>query len=121
MRHSVRSVLKYLIVGLALASFASVAQSPQDVRVALVIGNAAYKHAPPLSNSGNDARAMARLLNRLGFKVLEVVDGDRASTIGGPMPDFMAREHPGFKVLLPTPSGMAKPFSVSGTNQPDSL
>ena len=79
MRHSVRSVLKYLIVGLALASFASVAQSPQDVRVALVIGNAAYKHAPPLSNSGNDARAMARLLNRLGFKVLEVVDGDRAS------------------------------------------
>jgi uncharacterized caspase-like protein len=79
MKHHARSFLKYSLLGLALASFASEAQSPQDVRIALVIGNAAYKHVPALANSGNDAKSMASLLGRLGFKVLEVVDGDRAS------------------------------------------
>jgi len=79
MRRQFRSVLKYSLVGLALASFASVAQSPLDVRVALVIGNAAYKHVPALVNSGNDAKSMAFVLGRLGFKVVEVIDGDRAS------------------------------------------
>jgi len=81
MKHHARSFLKYLLLGLALASFASEAQSPQDVRIALVIGNAAYKYVPVLGNSGNDAKSMAFLLGRLGFKVLEVVDGDRASML----------------------------------------
>lgn len=79
MKPPIRSVLKCSLVGLALASFASVAQSPLDVRIALVIGNAAYKHVPALVNSGKDAKSMAFVLGRLGFKVLEVVDGDRAS------------------------------------------
>ena len=81
MQHLARAFLKYLLLGLALASFASEAQSPQDVRIALVIGNAAYKHVPALGNSGNDAKSMAFLLGRLGFKVQEVVDGDRASML----------------------------------------
>ena len=43
-------------------------------RVALVVGNAAYKHAPPLANPRNDAEDMAALLRRLGFQVTAGLD-----------------------------------------------
>ena len=45
-------------------------------RVALVIGNANYKTAP-LDNPVNDARAMARRLSQLGFKVTKVENATR--------------------------------------------
>ena len=45
-------------------------------RVALVIGNAAYRDQP-LRNPVNDARAMARTLRELGFDVTEVLDADK--------------------------------------------
>ena len=76
---SVRAFFKTVATGFFLASFASVAQAPLDIRVALVIGNAAYKHVPPLANSVNDARAMVLVLRKLGFKVFDVIDGDRSS------------------------------------------
>ena len=38
-------------------------------KVALVIGNSAYKRAPSLKNPGNDARAMAEALRETGFEV----------------------------------------------------
>ncbi|MCA1607821.1 MAG: caspase family protein, partial [Acidobacteria bacterium] len=38
-------------------------------RVALVIGNGAYTHAPGLKNPANDARDMAATLASLGFEV----------------------------------------------------
>lgn len=37
-------------------------------RMALVIGNSAYKNAPPLANSLNDARDMCGALKKLGFE-----------------------------------------------------
>jgi uncharacterized caspase-like protein len=40
-------------------------------RIALVIGNSAYKQAP-LANPGNDARAMAQVLRESGFTVTEL-------------------------------------------------
>jgi len=43
-------------------------------RVALVIGNAAYKDAP-LDNPVNDARDMAEMLRRTGFEVIELING----------------------------------------------
>ena len=43
-------------------------------RVALVIGNAAYQHAPALANPRNDAEDMAGLLRRLDFAVTEGLD-----------------------------------------------
>ena len=39
-------------------------------RVALVIGNGAYRHAGTLRNTVNDARSMAQTLTRMGFDVL---------------------------------------------------
>jgi len=47
-----------------------------ESRVALVIGNGAYKDSP-LKNPPHDARAMAAALKDLGFKVDLVVDGGR--------------------------------------------
>jgi uncharacterized caspase-like protein len=50
-----------------------------EKRVALVIGNAAYKHAPELANPKNDATDMAAALKTLGFQVLEGLDLDKAN------------------------------------------
>jgi hypothetical protein len=52
-----------------MATCAQAAQAPADPRVALVVGNGAYKSSP-LNNPVNDARAMARALKELGFEVL---------------------------------------------------
>jgi uncharacterized caspase-like protein len=46
--------------------------------VALVIGNDAYRHAPPLPNPGNDAVDIAQALRELGFEVVEGRDLDWA-------------------------------------------
>ncbi len=69
------------LVGAFFASFSTNAQAPLDVRVALVIGNAAYKNIPALANATNDAKAMSNVLRKLGFKVVEVVDGDKAQMV----------------------------------------
>ena len=47
-----------------------------EKRVALVIGNGAYTATTRLENPPNDAADMAATLRRLGFEVVEVVDGD---------------------------------------------
>jgi len=39
-------------------------------RVALVIGNSAYRYVSPLTNPGNDARLVALTLQRLGFTLV---------------------------------------------------
>jgi hypothetical protein len=51
--------------------------STSEPRIALVVGNAAYRNAPPLKNPVNDARDMARALRELGFDVITVENGSR--------------------------------------------
>jgi uncharacterized caspase-like protein len=46
-------------------------------RVALVIGNGAYRSAPPLANPINDASDIANALRKLGFEVVEGKNLDR--------------------------------------------
>ncbi len=48
-----------------------------ESRVALVIGNAAYKNESPLSNTLHDARDVAGVLERAGFEVIAVENGSR--------------------------------------------
>lgn len=45
-----------------------------EVRVALVIGNAAYQYSTKLDNPTNDAKDVAASLERLGFKVALAID-----------------------------------------------
>ena len=46
-------------------------QAPMGRRVALVIGNSAYKSVAPLANPRNDAAVVAGELTSLGFEVIE--------------------------------------------------
>ncbi len=48
-----------------------------EKRLALVIGNGAYKKAKPLANPGNDAADMAKALSEVGFEVLSGTDLDK--------------------------------------------
>ncbi len=52
-------------------------------RVALVIGNAAYAHARPLSNPPNDAEAISASLGRLGFTVTQLADAGMTELMKG--------------------------------------
>ncbi len=50
-----------------------------EKRVALVIGNSAYKYAGELTNPKNDATDIAMALRRLGFQVIDGSDLDKPS------------------------------------------
>jgi len=62
-----------LILGLGvialLMGFAAASASADGKRVALVVGNSAYRNVPELPNPANDAGDVAAALNRLGFSV----------------------------------------------------
>ncbi len=58
-----------LAIVLALATYAMAAEEAKPKRLALVIGNGAYKDAP-LSNPPNDAADMAKALEASGFVVI---------------------------------------------------
>src|SRR5260370_42610697 len=62
---------EFLICGLCLAAgalFATAAAAER--RVALVIGNSAYKNASSLPNTINDSTAIAALFKSVGFEVV---------------------------------------------------
>jgi hypothetical protein len=73
---------------LVAAAFLCLTPAPAQAerRVALVIGNSAYEHAPVLRNPGSDAPAVAAALEGLGFTVLTGFDLRKADT------DRMLRE-----------------------------
>ncbi len=52
-------------------------------RVALVIGNASYAHAPSLANPLNDANDIGASLERLGFAVTQLPNASRAELWDG--------------------------------------
>ena len=73
-----KPALRLAAVACALAVVSVSAQAPFDVRVALIIGNSAYPGNMALANPANDALAMADVLKRLGFTVIELRDGNKA-------------------------------------------
>jgi hypothetical protein len=54
-----------------------IAPSQAEKRVALVIGNSAYKNAPPLANPRNDAEDVSAALKRAGFETIIGLDLDK--------------------------------------------
>ncbi len=71
----------YVFAALLSAMLLVSGEAWSDKRIALVIGNGAYDHAPPLVNPPNDARLMARTLRGLGFEVIERIDADRETML----------------------------------------
>jgi hypothetical protein len=63
-----RELLIYGFCLAAAALFSTAAAAER--RVALVIGNAAYKNASPLPNTINDATAIAALFKSIGFEIV---------------------------------------------------
>jgi hypothetical protein len=68
--HSLRGLAVAILLGLGLA-----APAYGQARVALVIGNSAYRHVPVLPNTVNDAADVVASFARLGFAVQRVEDG----------------------------------------------
>jgi hypothetical protein len=68
-RNSGFSLKLLLLAGVFAFVSVSLSAAAAEQRVALVIGNDAYP-AAPLKNPVNDARAIAKSLNRLGFEVI---------------------------------------------------
>ena len=70
------------LLGLASSPVAAQAQKKpaagERPRVALVIGNAKYRHIEPLKNASNDAEDVAGALKTFGFQVTLAVDFNRA-------------------------------------------
>jgi len=63
-------VTRILLAALGGLLFSGGAASA-DKRVALVIGNSSYAHAPVLDNPVNDATAVSIMLEGAGFQVVE--------------------------------------------------
>jgi uncharacterized caspase-like protein len=68
-------------VGLvALALLLSLTAANAERRIALVLGNSQYQHAPPLANPVRDAEAMAERLKNLDFEVMSGFDLTKLQT-----------------------------------------
>ena len=69
-------LLLLVIVPLTWAQERAIRPLETNNRQALVIGNANYAHAGVLRNPANDAKAIGRTLEQLGFKVRTLTDAD---------------------------------------------
>lgn len=86
------AVVAFLFLGGAPSVWAS-------ERIALVIGNDQYDNIPALANARNDAQEVGARLERLGFDVISVMDGDRRAMNVG-FSAFESRLKPGATALL---------------------
>jgi hypothetical protein len=77
LRQPLAGSIRVIAFGLIAATLSAEAQAPIDLRLALVIGNAAYPGAA-LVNPTNDARAMSEALKAMGFTIVELRDASKA-------------------------------------------
>lgn len=66
--------MRQIVCVLALVFLVVFSHPAMAKRVALVVGNGAYEYAPVLTNPENDAIAVATVLRRLDFEVIEGID-----------------------------------------------
>ncbi len=69
-------MVRFIFISLVALGFLNFSNSAfaETGRVALVIGNSAYKHTSPLDNPKNDAIVMTKVLSELGFEVISSLD-----------------------------------------------
>jgi len=75
--------VRYLALGFMFAVGLFAEARAAEQRVALVIGNGAYRSVPELRNSRNDADDISEQLKRLGFAVIDGRDLDRSAMQAG--------------------------------------
>jgi hypothetical protein len=103
-------MLRAVVALLMLLLLPSLARA--EKRVALVIGNAAYRSMPALRNPGNDAQDIARALREVGFEVILGTDLSRAAM--NERLDQFSRAAEGADIAVVYYSGHGMQFS--GTN-----
>lgn len=64
-----------IIVAIMMLAWSPSARA--GARIALVVGNSRYVHAPALKNAANDARLIDARLRAAGFTTILLIDGDR--------------------------------------------
>ncbi|GAB9155973.1 caspase family protein [Bradyrhizobium diazoefficiens] len=80
-----------LFLTLVFASLVASAPALADKRVALVIGNSAYKNAPRLANPVNDAGLVGGMFRNAGFDTVEIRLDLNASEMRRSLREFAAR------------------------------
>jgi uncharacterized caspase-like protein len=75
----INAAIRCFAVGLVVAFGLMAEARAAEPRVALVIGNGAYRSVPELDNSRNDADDISEQLKRVGFAVIEGRDLDRSA------------------------------------------
>lgn len=70
-----RLIRAVIVAALSMAAVAfCIAPAEAEKRVALVIGNSAYKNVSQLANSTNDAKAISEMLRSAGFDAVELYE-----------------------------------------------
>lgn len=116
------------IIGAAFSIVLSCAMAhAEGARVALAIGNSAYKHAGKLLNPANDATDVSNALKRLGFQVTlhkdlewesmaRAVDAFVTSAKGAEVAIFFyaghGLQHDGGAFILPVDAQLANEYSI---------
>lgn len=91
--------MKKILLFIAVSLFATLPQAQQtETRVALVIGNSAYKNSP-LKNPVNDAADISGRLKEFGFSVIER-NNLTTKQIGGTLREFRSKLTPGSVALV---------------------
>jgi uncharacterized caspase-like protein len=80
--------LAAVIAWAVLMTLLCVVPSDAEKRVALVIGNSAYRNAPKLPNPVNDAAAVGLLLTSAGFDVVETRENLAVNEMRRTLRDF---------------------------------
>jgi uncharacterized caspase-like protein len=83
-------IARYLFLFI-FAALCTCAPAQADKRVALVIGNSAYKNAPRLANPVNDAGLVGGMFRNAGFDTVDVKLDLNASEMRRSLRDFAAR------------------------------
>ncbi len=94
------SMIRSIVFGAIAAMVLTAHPAAAENRLALVIGQSAYRAVTPLPNPANDARAMTQMLGDAGFEVLTASDlsqtemrekaGEFAAKIAEKGPDTIA-------------------------------
>ncbi|WP_247444481.1 caspase family protein [Bradyrhizobium sp. 197] len=84
------NIARYLFLFI-FAALCTCAPAQADKRVALVIGNSAYKNAPRLANPVNDAGLIGGMFRNAGFDTVEIKLDLNASEMRRSLREFAAR------------------------------
>lgn len=97
----------FLEAGRTIEDAPAAEAAPPSGRVALVIGNSAYVHSPPLKNPRNDALVLNSTLSRIGFSTVDIVlDGGKRAIEAGLDKFFAASKNAELSVIYYSGHGL---------------